>query len=83
MNYFSSEDMDCLCYIEEKTNNVVIKFFNMPDHTSAELFTMFAMNRLGFDENEIDHMKSYLIPKNIEDAKHHEDYFKALEDVVN
>ena len=49
MNYFSSEDMDCLCYIEEKTNNVVIKFFNMPDHTSAELFTMFAMNRLGFD----------------------------------
>jgi hypothetical protein len=21
----------------------------MPDHSSAELFTMFAMNRLGFD----------------------------------
>ena len=49
MNYFSSEDMDCVCYIEEKTNNVVIKFFNMADHSSAELFTMFAMNRLGFD----------------------------------
>ena len=45
MNYFMSEDMDCLCYIEEKTNNVVIKFFNMPDHASAELFTMFAMNK--------------------------------------
>ena len=53
MNYFSSEDMDCLCYIEEKTNNVVIKFFNMPDHTSAELFRMFAMNRLGFDYHPI------------------------------
>ena len=53
MNYFMSEDMDCLCYIEEKTNNVVIKFFNMPDHASAELFTMFAMNRLGFDYHPI------------------------------
>ena len=53
MNYFPSEDMDCVCYIEEKTNNVVIKFFNMPDHDSAELFTIFAMNRLGFDYHSI------------------------------
>ena len=59
MNYFSSEDMDCLCYIEDKTNNVVIKFFNMPDHASAELFTMFSMNSLGFDYHPInDNMPS-------------------------
>ena len=49
MNYFSSEDMDCVCYIEEKNNNVVIKFFGMPNKDSAELFTIYAMNRLGFD----------------------------------
>jgi len=62
MNYFSSDDMDCLVYIEEKTNNVVIKFFNMQDHASAELFTMFAMNRLGFDYHPInENMQSKLV----------------------
>ena len=40
------------------------------------------MTLLPFDENEIDNMKSYLIPKNIQDAISHEDYFKALEKVV-
>jgi hypothetical protein len=49
MNYFSSEDLDCVCYIEEKSNNVVIKFFNMPNNESAELFTMVIMDKLGFD----------------------------------
>ena len=53
MNYFSSEDMDCVCYIEEKTNNVVIKFFGMPNKESAELFTIYAMNKLGFDYQPI------------------------------
>ena len=53
MNYFSSEDMDCVCYIEENTNNVVIRFFGMPNKDSAELFTIYAMNRLGFDYHPI------------------------------
>jgi len=53
MNYFSSEDMDCICYIEEKTNNVVIKFFNMEDNSTAELFTIYVMNRLGFEYSPI------------------------------
>ena len=53
MNYFSSEDMDCVCYIEEKSNNVVIKFFGMPNKESADLFTIYAMNRLGFDYHPI------------------------------
>ena len=62
MNYFSSEDMDCVCYIEEKTNNVVIKFFNMEDNSTAELFTIYVMNRLGFDYNPInEQMESKLI----------------------
>ena len=49
MNYFSSEDMDCVCYIEEKTNNVVIKFFGMPNNEAAEFYTIYVMNKLGFD----------------------------------
>lgn len=55
MNYFSSEDMDCVCYIEEKTNNVVIKFFGMPNNDSAELFTIYVMDRLGFEYNPINY----------------------------
>jgi len=53
MRYFSSEDMDCVCFIEKKTNNVVIKFFNMEDDETAELFTMYVMNRLGFEYNSL------------------------------
>ena len=62
MRYFSSEDMDCVCYIEEKTNNVVIKFFNMENDSTAELFTIYVMNRLGFDYNPVnEQMESKLI----------------------
>ena len=49
MNYFSSEDLDCVCFIEEKSNNVVIKFFGMPNNESAELFTSYIMMKLGFE----------------------------------
>ena len=49
MNYFSSEELDCVCFIEEKSNNVVIKFFGMPNNESAELFTSFIMMKLGFE----------------------------------
>ena len=38
MRYFSSEDMDCVCYIEEETNNVIIKFFNMEDNEKIPYF---------------------------------------------
>jgi hypothetical protein len=62
MNYFTSEDMDCICYIEEKTNNVVIKFFGMPNNESAELFTMFAMQQLGFEYHSMNYeMKSKMV----------------------
>ena len=53
MRYFSSEDMDCVCFIEEETNNVVIKFFGMENSESAELFTIYVMNRLGFEYNSL------------------------------
>ena len=53
MNYFTSEDMDCVCYIEEETNNVVIKFFGMNNKETAEFFTIYVMNKLGFDYHPI------------------------------
>lgn len=49
MKYFDTDDLDCVAYIEEKTNNVVIKFFGMPDSVSAELFANYAMVTLGID----------------------------------
>ena len=71
MNYFSSEDMDCVCYIEEKTNNVVIKFFGMPNNESAELFTIFVMDRLGFDYNPINYtMQSKSVHQNLWKSKY-------------
>ena len=53
MNYFTSEDMDCVCYIEEETNNVVIKFFGMNNKETAEFFTIYVMNKLGFDYTQL------------------------------
>ncbi len=53
MSVYYAEDFDCVCYIDEKTNNVVIKFYGIPNKHSAELFTIYAMNRLGFDYHPI------------------------------
>ena len=49
MNYFSSEDLDCVCYIEEKNNDVVIRFFGMPNYAAAQLFTAYVMSKIGFE----------------------------------
>ena len=49
MNYFSSEDLDCVCFIEEKTNNVVIKFFGMPN---AEEKNIIEFNLAKTDRNK-------------------------------
>ena len=49
MNYFSSEDLDCVCYIEEKNNDVVIRFFGMPNYDAAQLFTAYVMSKIGFE----------------------------------
>ena len=49
MSVYYAEDFDCVCYIDEKTNNVVIKFFGMPNNDSAQLFTSYVMAKLGFE----------------------------------
>ena len=58
MDYFSMDDLDSVAYIEEDTNNVIIKFYNFPNKTTADLFITYAMISMGFDYQPISSMKS-------------------------
>ena len=58
MDYFSMDDLDSVAYIEEGTNNVIIKFYNFPNKTTANLFITYAMISMGFDYQPINSMKS-------------------------
>ena len=49
MDYFHSDDLESICYIEKKTNYVVVKFIGFPNELCSELFSSYIMNRLGFD----------------------------------
>ena len=49
MDYFGSEELDSICYIDKKTNHVVIRFIGFPNKAASELFTSYIMSRLGFE----------------------------------
>jgi hypothetical protein len=49
MDYFESEELDSICYIDKKTNHVVIRFIGFPNKMASELFTGYVMSRLGFE----------------------------------
>ena len=49
MDYFSSDDLDSVAYIEKKSNAVVLKFYGFPNDITAELFITYSMMKLGFD----------------------------------
>ena len=53
MSVYYAEDFDCVCYIDEKTNNVVIKFFGIPNKQSAQLFSEYVMATLGMEYHPI------------------------------
>ena len=61
MDYFSADDLDSVAYIEEDTNNVIIKFYGFPNKLAADLFINYAMLNMGFDYQPIDGMKSDMI----------------------
>ena len=61
MDYFSADDLDSVAYIEEGTNNVIIKFYGFPNKVTADLFISYAMLNMGFDYQPIDGMKSDMI----------------------
>ena len=54
MDYLNTEDLDCIAYIDKKTNNVVIRFIGLPNAIAAELFTDYVMMTLGVDYNLLD-----------------------------
>ena len=49
MDYLNLEDVESICYIEEESNNVIIKFYGFGSSKQAELFSVFAMKKLDFD----------------------------------
>ena len=54
MDYLNTEDLDCIAYIDKKTNNVIIRFIGRPNARAAELFTDYVMMTLGVDYNPLD-----------------------------
>jgi hypothetical protein len=58
MDYFTADDLDSVAYIEEGTNNVIIKFYGFPNNTTADLFISYAMLSMGFDYKPMSSMKS-------------------------
>ena len=48
MEYFSSDDLDSVAFIEKKSKAVVLKFYGFPNDITAELFITYSMMKLGF-----------------------------------
>ena len=61
MDYFSMDDLDSIAYIEEGTNNVIIKFYGFPNKFASDLFITYAMLTMGFDYESVSSMKSDMI----------------------
>ena len=61
MDYFSADDLDSVAYIEDDTNNVIIKFYGFPNKLAAELFIAYAMSNMGFNYQPISGTKSDMI----------------------
>ena len=63
MDYFSSDDLDSVAYIEKKSKAVVLKFYGFPNEITAQLFIDYSMMKLGFDFNPTngEEMKSKMV----------------------
>ena len=61
MDYFTADDLDSVAYIEEGTNNVIIKFYGFLNKIAADLFISYAMLNMGFDYQPVSGMKSNMI----------------------
>ena len=49
MDDLDSNSFDCIAFIDEKNNNLTIKFIGIPNKQAAELFTDYVMMTLGVD----------------------------------
>ena len=49
MDYLDLDNVESVCYIEDGTNNVIIKFYGFSNSKQSELFSIHAMDKLEFD----------------------------------
>lgn len=56
MTYLDTDDFDCIAFVDEKTNEVTIKFVGIPNKESAELFINYVMVTLGIDFHPLDNV---------------------------
>jgi predicted aldo/keto reductase-like oxidoreductase len=56
MTYLDTDDFDCIAFVDEKTNEVTIKFVGIPNKESAELFINYVMVTLGIDFQPLDNV---------------------------
>ena len=61
MDYFSADDLDSVAYIEEGSNNVILKFYGFPNKLAADLFISYAMLNMGFVYHPVSGTKSDMI----------------------
>jgi hypothetical protein len=61
MDYFNADDLDSIAYIEEDTNNVILKFYGFSNKLAADLFISYAMLNMGFNYQPISGTKSNMI----------------------
>ena len=53
MDYLNSDDFACIPYVDEKNNNLTIKFFGIPNKKAAELFADYVMMTLGVEYHPV------------------------------
>ena len=61
MKPFDLEDIESVAYIEEGSNNVILKFYGFPNKVAADLFISYAMLNMGFDYYPVSGTKSDMI----------------------
>ena len=53
MDDLDSNSFDCIAFVDEKNNNLTIKFIGIPNKQAAELFADYVMMTLGVEYNPL------------------------------
>ena len=62
MDYFSSDELDSVAYIDRESKAVTLKFYGFHNEITAQLFITYSMMKMGFDFHPInDDMPSKMI----------------------
>nr|BAR15726.1 hypothetical protein [uncultured Mediterranean phage uvMED] len=58
MKPFNLEDIESVAYVDNNSNDVIIRFIGFPNELASTLFINYAMLCIGFDFEPIDSMPS-------------------------